>query len=599
MANLKAIDFGDSSSRGYFYDDSITTDILNTKQGTISVWYKRPTGDSVANLVTLLNSSDKGIVFGFNSSQEFTLEQSFSSGIYQLILSNNDSWETSTETGNWVHVVISWDRITDTYLYRINGSTLSTTGQTPDWTRTYGGGASSSSTDITNQDHIVINAANSSQSYGQSQGGFSQILFDNKFYDLTDSAVLSKFYSGGAVQMGTSGTTSGLTAPLLYFYGDTAATFRVNNGDTTSTHRIYNFSASTVNNGDITTATGPTIPPITASAALTSAFTQTARGARLQPDEYVIEDYWDYDYTVEIANRFGSASLTTAATLSAVGGIDKLASSALTTTALLTAASALQKDGASALTSTATLTALGGLRKDGVSALSSTATISATAQVSKNASAALTTTASQSASAVRTFNATSALSATASLSSGSTIAKFASASLTTAATMTTNGGLSIVGASALTSTATQTVSGARAKVGSAALSTTATQSAVGSRRFNAVSALNTAATMTVSGQDFDIASAALTSAFTLTADADTQFSVTVALSSAFTMTSVAEMLQQANVERTIAVKSETRIIKALQDQRIIPVNSESRINIVLPDSRTILVPDETRILKEP
>jgi sulfur carrier protein ThiS len=105
--------------------------------------------------------------------------------------------------------------------------------------------------------------------------------------------------------------------------------------------------------------------------------------------------------------------------------------------------------------------------------------------------------------------------------------------------------------------------------------------------------------MTVSGQDFDIATANLTSAFTLTADADTQFSVIVALPSAFVMTTVAELLQQVNVERTIAVKSETRIVKALQDQRIIPVNSESRINIVLADSRTILVPDETRILKEP
>jgi hypothetical protein len=594
MATLKAIDFGDSSSRGYFYDDTITTDILNTKQGTISVWYKRPTGDTASNLVTLLNSSDKGIVFGFNTSQIFTFEQSFSSGVYELELTTNDGWPS-----DWVHVVISWNRTTDTFLYRINGSTLDTHGQTPTWTRTYGGGASSSSTDITNQDHIVINAANSSQTYGQSQGGFSQILFDNKFYDLTDSAVLSKFYSGGAVQMGTSGTTSGLTAPLLYFYGDTAATFKVNNGDTASTHRITNFTAVTVNSADITTVTGPTIPPITASAALTSAFTQTAGGARLQPDEYVIEDYWNHEYTEEIPNRFGAAALTATATQTVSGGLRKDGTASLTSTASLTAIGGLRKDGTASLTSTASLTAVGGLRKDGASALTSSATVSVSAEVGKTGSAALTASATLSASAARRFNATSALSATASLSSGSTIAKFASASLTTAATVTTNGGLSIVGASALTATATQTVSGARAKVGSAALTSTATQSAVGSRRFNAVSGLNAAATMTVSGQDFDIATANLTSAFTLTADADTQFSVTVALSSAFAMTTVAEMLQQANVERTIAVKSETRIIKALQDQRIIPVNSESRINIVLADSRTILVPDETRILKEP
>jgi len=330
---------------------------------------------------------------------------------------------------------------------------------------------------------------------------------------------------------------------------------------------------------DSASETDDTATQLNGTAALTSTATLTASGLVVDATEYVHTGYWAGDYTVENPNRFGSAALTSTVTQTVTGG--------------------LRKDGTASLTSTASLTTNGGLRKDGSSALTTAASLSASASILRNGSASLTASATLSALGSRTFNATSALSATASLSSGSTIAKLGVASLTTAATMTTNGGLSIVGASALTATATQTVSGARAKVGSAALSTIATQSAVGSRRFNAVSALNTAATMTVSGQDFDIASAALTSAFTLTADGDTLFSVSVALSSAFTMTSVAEMLQQANVERTIAVKSETRIIKALQDQRIIPVNSESRINIVLADSRTILVPDETRILKEP
>jgi hypothetical protein len=350
---------------------------------------------------------------------------------------------------------------------------------------------------------------------------------------------------------------------------------------------------------DSASETDDTAAQLNGTAALTSTATLTANSLVVDATEYVHTGYWAGDYTVENPNRFGSAALTSAFTQTVTGGIVKLGSSSLSSTATIAATARLRKDGASALSSSASMTVVGGLRKDGASALSSTATVSVSAEVSKTASAALISTATQSVSAVRTFKATSALAATASLSSSSRIAKFASASLTSTATMTTNGGLRVVGASALSTTATQSVSGARAKVGSASLSTAATQTAIGSRRFNAVSGLNATATLTASGQDFDIASANLTSAFTLTADGDTLFSVSASLSSAFTMTTVAEMLQQVNVERTIAVKSETRIIKALQDQRIIPVNSESRINIVLSDTRTILVPDETRILKEP
>jgi hypothetical protein len=566
MANLKAIDFGDSSSRGYFYDDTITTDILDTKQGTISVWCKRDNAGfgNVTNLVILLNASDKGITFGFDSSTRFTFLQNFTSplgGSYQLRLINNDVWETSTEPDNWVHVVISWDRATDTFLYRINGSTLGTTGGTPTWTRTYGNGADSSTPDITNHNHIVINAENSSQTYGQSSSGFSQILFDNKFYDLTDSAVLSKFYNSGAVEMGTSGTSSGLTAPLLYFYGDTAATFRVNNGDTASTHRITNYSPTTQQLGSITTVTGPSQPAIqhNASAALSSAATVSATGLLVQVDEYVHVGYWAAEYTEEIANRFGSAALTSTVTQTVIGG--------------------LRKDGASALSVTATQAAIGGLRKDGASALSVTATQAVSGELRKDGASALSVTATQAASGAVLKNGQSALSVTATQATSSAVLKN--------------------GQSALAVTATLSATAQTSDDASAAMSVTATISASAINIKNGVATLSSTATLSVSGQDFDIATANLASAFTLTATSQKIIIGSAAMQSAFTMTTVAELLQQSNVERTIAVKSETRIVKALQDQRIIPVNSESRINIVLADSRTILVPDETRILKEP
>ena len=572
MATLKAIDFGSPSQRDNFQDLSITTDILNTKQGTFSIWYKRPAPTfgpappascDVAVSLFVLNDTinDKGLFAALPSGQEFRFRQFYGSGpteSYELLLNNNANWETSTETGNWVHIVISWDRATDTFLYRINGSTLSTTGGTPTWTRTYTN-ASSSSDDGTSYNELTVNKSFTDQA---SFGGFSQLFFDNKFYDLTNSTVLSKFYDGGAKDMGASGTSTGLTAPLIYFYGDTAATFKVNNGDTASTHRITNYSAVIQYDPTaITTITGPSLAAIqhNASAALSSTATVSATGLLVQVDEYVHVGYWAAEYTEEIANRFGSAALTSTVTQTVSGGLRKDGSSALTTVASLTAVGGLRKDGSSALTTTTSLTAVGGLSKDGASALSVTATQAASGAVLKNGQSGLAVTATQAASSAVLKNGQSTLAVTATLS-----------------------------ATAQTS-----------DDASAAMSVTATISASAINIKNGIATLNSTATLSASAQDFDIATANLASAFTLTATAQKIIIGSAAMQSAITMTTVAELLQQANVERTIAVKSETRIIKALQDQRIIPVNSESRINIVLADSRTILVPDETRILKEP
>jgi hypothetical protein len=44
--------------------------------------------------------------------------------------------------------------------------------------------------------------------------------WDNSFVDLTTD--ITKFYNGGAVELGTQGTTSGLTRPDLYIYSNAA-----------------------------------------------------------------------------------------------------------------------------------------------------------------------------------------------------------------------------------------------------------------------------------------------------------------------------------------------------------------------------------------
>ena len=62
----------------------------------------------------------------------------------------------------------------------------------------------------------------------------TQFFVDNTFIDITQTSNREKFYKfGGAVNMGSDGTTSGLDQPLIFHTGNTS-TFATKGGDTTS-----------------------------------------------------------------------------------------------------------------------------------------------------------------------------------------------------------------------------------------------------------------------------------------------------------------------------------------------------------------------------
>ena len=57
-----------------------------------------------------------------------------------------------------------------------------------------------------------------------------QLFYDHKYYDLTDAATLAKFYQDGAVDMGTDGTKTGLTQPIIYL-NNAFGSFQNNGGE--------------------------------------------------------------------------------------------------------------------------------------------------------------------------------------------------------------------------------------------------------------------------------------------------------------------------------------------------------------------------------
>lgn len=87
-----------------------------------------------------------------------------------------------------------------------------------------------------------------------SGGDITQVFLDNSYYDLSNSTTRAKFYDGGAVDMGSDGTGTGLTQPLMFHTGDTTTFFNL--GGDTSRFNYGNTTTGTAD-GDISTSDGP------------------------------------------------------------------------------------------------------------------------------------------------------------------------------------------------------------------------------------------------------------------------------------------------------------------------------------------------------
>ena len=131
------------------------------------------------------------------------------------------------DDGNWHHVMISGDGSTSTFKLYVDGTELTAGSQSA---TTYNAAALNYSQDWWNGDHydrFYLLA----ESTGAGQCGLevAQLYVDNAHNDLSSATVRQKFYDGGAVDMGSDGTSSGLAQPLMFHAGD-STTFTTNGG---------------------------------------------------------------------------------------------------------------------------------------------------------------------------------------------------------------------------------------------------------------------------------------------------------------------------------------------------------------------------------
>jgi hypothetical protein len=161
-------------------------------------------------------------------------------------------------TGGWNHFVFSCDFATSTKKVYVNGVSASTTtlSSRQNFAKNVWHGNNYDAVMLFSNWDGVKNSATHSAS---PNFGFTQLFVDNVYYNLDTLSVRQKFYNSGAVDMGTDGTASGLSQPLIFHTGNTTD-FPTKGGDTSR----FNYTLTTYRTGtgeaDISTSDGPQFP---------------------------------------------------------------------------------------------------------------------------------------------------------------------------------------------------------------------------------------------------------------------------------------------------------------------------------------------------
>ena len=248
---LRALDAGNRR----IHHQTITTKPASASAAfTLSFWYKFD------------STSPTEIIFGFQSG---TSNTSFAGGTELLFcevvkgkfrLGSYQEWdiyhthtganpESSFGDGNWDgewhHYLYAIDSSNNDYLY-VDGNSASISGTRP-----------SGSDTVHWNTFQRANIKAQWNDYNTTEGSICQLFVDNTFNDITQESVRQKFYKfGGAVDMGSDGTKSGLSQPLIFHHGDTSDFFDL--GGDTSRFNYGNTQSGTAD-GDISADDGPQI----------------------------------------------------------------------------------------------------------------------------------------------------------------------------------------------------------------------------------------------------------------------------------------------------------------------------------------------------
>jgi hypothetical protein len=224
-----SVKLGTSSAGAGYADEGITDGVTSSSTGfTFSAWvYPTLTGhgDSQWPLISLPNQD------GGNASLFISIRDNGNLRVYRQVPGIEGADYDNLVSGafptanTWYHLVIS-GQVSSTFVVYINGIQKTSL--------QYGGGISSNNFQLQILTGVRIGSNTSPQPAKGDQ--ITQVWFDNSNVGIT--ANLTKFYNNGFVDMGTQGTSSGLSRPLMYHYGNTS-TFPTNNGRTSASTGNY------------------------------------------------------------------------------------------------------------------------------------------------------------------------------------------------------------------------------------------------------------------------------------------------------------------------------------------------------------------------
>jgi hypothetical protein len=265
------IQAGSSGSTAGYRDLAITNNIGSaTDDFTLSVWIK-PTLYSI--------DTDPWIVYSFVRSDQNTnhMLRIYDNGSVNFYTNWGGGFADRTVLGSgtltadtWHHLAVSHDASADSTQIYLDGvdTTPAVTAGLP----------TSAGIIMHTTTFIGVSAWGRSDAAGTNWAGFgdrmAQLWWDDSYVDLDTN--IGKFYSNGYINMGTDGTGSGLSAPLVYHYGADSNTFTTASGQTSNlNYTLSDNEHGTMSDGDRTAVVMSTV----GNAAITNVNYQFGSGA--------------------------------------------------------------------------------------------------------------------------------------------------------------------------------------------------------------------------------------------------------------------------------------------------------------------------------
>jgi hypothetical protein len=274
---LAGVVLGANATQGEGSEFYQTTSIPGSGSGvagsdelTLSFWWKdtnnRNTYIHEDVLFRFINGSGKSyLAFNYFRGSTRLLARGENDNTFELDIRHGVDGYFQTQTfgdgtyddGNWHHYLATFKGSTSTFELYVDGTRITQGSQNA---TQYLASQKNFGDNVWEGDHydaLVLCAEVVNTGSGQWANEVAQLYLDDGFNDITDANVRAKFYNNGAVDMGTDGTGSGLSQPLVFHNGDTS-TFFTNNG----TGYGYSMSKQNVNSAgeafvDVAAADGP------------------------------------------------------------------------------------------------------------------------------------------------------------------------------------------------------------------------------------------------------------------------------------------------------------------------------------------------------